>query len=200
LLQLGNQIQPPGSSEILGLDSVFLQLTDDMFLNGFPSVESSSPGKLRAFQAFGCLTASLVVKGESLPVQVDEEVLEYIFGLRSETREDIRAQMDAMRSGVYKVEMAKPSLKRIVRHDAFCKIAKFGPASAVEVSKPRDFCKFLLGNFMVLPYLTAKMSESGGRNAVGVMLGEEMRIDYSAFLNLVTLPSLEVWLRAFCPE
>jgi hypothetical protein len=69
LARPGNVMHPPGSQEALYLDVVWRQLTDDVFVNGFPSIdENCSATKLRAYQAFGVLLVSLVVNKTSLPI------------------------------------------------------------------------------------------------------------------------------------
>jgi hypothetical protein len=108
LARLGNVMHRPGSQEAVYLDVVWLQLTEDMFVSGFPSIdETCSARKLRAYQAFGVLLGSLVVNNGSLPLQIDDDVLKFAFGLRKDCVEDIRQQMDAIRTGVFKVEIAR---------------------------------------------------------------------------------------------
>jgi hypothetical protein len=203
LLRMGSHLLPPGSSESTSLDLIFSQLTDDMFSGGLPSVESTSVSKLRAFQAFGCLMAVLILNGEALPIQVNKEVLEFAFGLTDECAAELKGQMSAIRAGVYKVEMAKPVLKRIVRRQAFCSRVKIGPCVAVERVEQSDFCGFLLDHCMILPFIRAKLSEGGHRDAVSpveVQFVDELRIDYDSGRNTIVLPSCEAWIRMFGNE
>jgi hypothetical protein len=195
-------MHPPGSQEALDLDVVWPQLTDDMFVSGFPSVDGTcSATKLRAYQAFGVLLGSLVVNKGSLPLQIDDDVLKFAFGLRKDCAEDIRQQMDAIRTGVFKVEMARPELKRIARQPAFCGLVKLGPPKRINTGENKDeFVDFLLQNVTILRFLRAKMKENWARHrcaGVQVTVVDEMKIQYIKESNTVVLPSVNAWIAAF---
>ena len=202
LLDHGASIQSPGTTEVFTMDTIFGQLTNDMFQNGFPVRGDLSTAKLRAYQAFGCLAASHVLSGNPLPVMIAEPVLKYAFGITDVTIDGIEEEMKAIRMGVFKIELVKPSLKRYAHSPVFCKTLGFLPMRPVDVpnTKNNDYSSFLLSNVLIMPYVKAKMQVCGERDsneAMSVELVSELRFDFDEKRNVVVIPTQEVWMKLF---
>jgi hypothetical protein len=205
LLDLGTTVQSPGTTELLTIERVLSQLANDMFCDGFPVSDSASPSKLRAFQAFGCLIASHVLSGKPLPVLLDESVIAFAFGITTNARGDIRKQLNAIRSGVYKIELVKPSLRRIAHRPHFCRSCQLRPINKIETvpASRTDHSAYLLSHPMLVPFVRNLLRENFVSDAVApvnIEFMDEMAIRYVKDRNTLFLPSFPVWMKCFVEE
>ena len=202
LLDLGTSIQSPGTIEVFTMNTIFSQLTDDMFHDGFPVSEEMSPAKLRAYQAFGCVTAAHILSGSPLPVPIAEPVLQYAFGLTQTPVQGLEDQLMAIRMGVFKVELVKPSLRRYAHTPTFARTLRFLPMRPIEtVPGPNtEYASFLLGNVIIMPHIKAKIHACSGTDPmspINVEFVDRLEFDYDPDRNTVTLPCENVWMTLF---
>jgi hypothetical protein len=205
LLNLGTTVQSPGATEPLTVERILSQLTNDMFCDGFPINDFPSPSKLRAFQACGCLIASHVLSGKPMPVLLDESVIAFAFGLTTDARADIAKQLNAMRSGVYKIELIKPSIRRIVNRPHFCRSCQLRPINKIETvpASSSDHSAYLLSHPMLVPFIRNLLREkyvSDAVTPVNIEVVDEMAVRYVKDRNTLFLPSFPVWMKCFVEE
>ena len=80
LPSLSNLLPSPGINDSIEIHAAFSQLENDMFCNGAPFNDECSNSKLKAYQAFGCLLASLANSGYSVPLYLRSDIIQYAFG------------------------------------------------------------------------------------------------------------------------
>jgi hypothetical protein len=202
LLDIGTSVQSPGTTNILSIDKILCQLTDDMFVEGCPVAQSSQPSKLRAYQAFGTLIASYVLSGKTIPVLIDEAVMAFAFGLTQEVTPEFADAMKAIRLGVYKIELVRPSLRRMAHRPHFCRSCLLRPASQIEtVPECRsDHSSFLLSHLMIVPFVRDLLRQNGVSDAVrplNVEVVDELVIQYTKERHAIVIPSFPAWMRCF---
>ncbi|OHS98775.1 CUB domain containing protein [Tritrichomonas foetus] len=204
LTSLGNSLQPPGTAESISIDTVLSQLADDMFSEGLPLIDAVSVGKLRAFQAFGCLMASLVNSGKSLPIHLRKEVIQYAFGDTSITfpeLEKVRKQLNAIRSGVIKIEMICPSIRRFA-DPITAKTIQLLPLMTINFSESQNqqAYNFFIEDPFLLPYMRKLLCSYLVDDRVTQpipMFVDEWRIEYNKQSNTIYLPDVDIWIQCF---
>lgn len=214
LTTLGNLLKPPGESESRAVDAVLSKLTDDMFKDGLPLNDQNSSEKFRAYQAFGCLMASLANSGNgTIPVVLRKEVIMYAFGnsdmMNNSNSSDeltvnlepMRMQMIAIRSGVLKIEMTCPSIRRFASPIAAQTLLLL-PTSPIQFVERigSENVKFFTEDMFLLPYLRRVLSQNFVVDKITppiISFVDSIEITYSKENNTINLPSTDLWIQCF---
>jgi hypothetical protein len=202
LLDLGTAVQSPGTAAPIPIDTVLSQLTDDMFVDGFPVNSSPCASRLRAYQGFGTLIGSYALSGKPFPVNLDESVVAFAFDVTKESNPEIALQLGAIRVGVYKIELVKPSLRRFAHRPQFCRSCLLRASRHIEITgeSRTEHAAFLMSHFFLMPFLRNLLRQhfvSDSVKPVNVEFVDEMEIGFVKERNAFVLPGFQTWIKCF---